>query len=74
MSLLHTSAKQSTCGGEQNLDLVWGLDGHTTVQIIAAYYEVEPYLRQTPPAGRNATDFSAKMNYRSGAIRRNALP
>ncbi len=45
-------------GAEQNLDLDWRVDRHTTVQVIAAY------LRQTPPAGRNATDFSAKVNYK----------
>jgi hypothetical protein len=46
-------------GAEQNLDLDWRMDRHTTFQFIPAYYEVGPYLRQTPPAGRNATDFSA---------------
>ncbi len=51
-------------GAEQNLDLVWRVDRHTSFQFIAAYYEVGPYLRQTPPAGRNATDFSAKMSYK----------
>ena len=51
-------------GAEQNLDLVWRVDRHTTFQVIAAYCEIGPYLRQTPPAGRNATDFSAKMNYK----------
>ena len=51
-------------GAEKNLDLVWRVDRHITFQAIAAYYEVGPYLRQTPPAGRNATDFSAKMNYK----------
>lgn len=51
-------------GALQNVDLVWRLDKHTTVQFIAAYYEVGPYLRETPPAGKNATYFSAKMNYK----------
>jgi Alginate export len=51
-------------GAEQNLDLVWRVDRHTSFQFIAAYYEVGPYLRQTPPPGRNATDFSAKMSYK----------
>jgi hypothetical protein len=51
-------------GAEQSLDLVWTADRHTTFQFIAGYYEVGPYLRETPPAGRNATYFSAKMNYK----------
>lgn len=51
-------------GAEQDLDLVWRLDRHTSFQFIAGYYEVGAYLRETPPSGRNATYFSAKMNYK----------
>lgn len=51
-------------GALQNVDVLWRIDRHTTIQLIAGYYEVGPYLRETPPAGKNTTYFSVKMNYK----------
>jgi len=51
-------------GALQHLEVLWHVDRHTTIQFLAAYYEVGGYLRETPPAGRNTTYFSLKMNYK----------
>ncbi|MGH9844863.1 MAG: XylR N-terminal domain-containing protein [Blastocatellia bacterium] len=51
-------------GALQNLEILWRVDHHTTIQFLAAYYEVGRYLREAQPPGRNTTYFSAKLNYK----------
>ncbi len=58
------AARARYVGALQDLDVVWRVDRHTTVQFLAAYYEVGPYLRETPPAGKNTAYFSVKLNYK----------
>lgn len=36
----------------QDLAANWVLDAHTTFQLLGAYYEVGPFLRDTSPRGR----------------------
>jgi hypothetical protein len=51
-------------GALQDLEIVWRIGRHTTIQLLAVYYEVGQYLRATPPRGRDTTYFSLKMNYK----------
>jgi hypothetical protein len=51
-------------GATQDLSVVWQVDRHTTLQGLAAYYEVGSYLRETQPAGNNASYFSVTASYR----------
>ncbi len=51
-------------GATQDLSIVWRVDRHTTVQGLAAFYEVGPYLRETQPPGKNASYFSVTASYR----------
>ncbi|MCI0537780.1 MAG: alginate export family protein [Verrucomicrobiales bacterium] len=58
------STRARYIGALQDLDVVWRVNRHTSIQFIAAYYEVGPYLRETLPAGENTTYLSLKMNYK----------
>jgi len=51
-------------GGTQDLSVRWRVDRHTTMQFMAAYYEVGQYLRETQPPGRNAAYLSVTTIYR----------
>jgi hypothetical protein len=51
-------------GATQDLSLVWQVDQHTTVQPLAAYYEVGSSLRSIQPAGKNASYLSVTASYR----------
>ena len=51
-------------GATQDMSIVWRVDRHTTVQGLAAYYEVGSYLRETQPPGKNASYYSVTANYR----------
>jgi hypothetical protein len=51
-------------GATQDLSLVWQVDRHTTLQGIAGYYEVGPYLRESQPPGQNASYVSVTASYK----------
>ncbi len=51
-------------GATQDLSIAWRLERHTTLQFLAAYYEVGPYLRETQPPGKNATYLSVIASYK----------
>jgi Alginate export len=51
-------------GATQDVSIVWRVDRHTTVQGLAAFYEVGPYLRESQPPGKNASHFSVSATYR----------
>jgi hypothetical protein len=51
-------------GSLQDFSLQWQVNRHTRMEIIGTYYEVGPFLRQTPPPGRDLTYLSAKVSYR----------
>jgi hypothetical protein len=57
------SSRAPYIGTTQDLSVVWRVDRHTTVQGLAAYYEVGQYLRDTQPTGKNASYFSVTANY-----------
>jgi Alginate export len=64
--LLRTGQTSQTryVGTTQDLSIVWQVDRHTTLQGLAAYYEVGSYLRESQPAGKNASYFSVIASYR----------
>lgn len=51
-------------GATQDLSLRWRVDRHTTMQVMAAYYEVGQSLRETQPPGRNVAYLSVTTIYR----------
>ena len=51
-------------GAEGDLGVAGHLDSHTTLQFLAAYYNVGPYLRQTDPPGKDAKYFSVLAAYK----------
>ena len=51
-------------GATQDVSIAWHVDPHTTLQFLAAYYEVGPYLRETQPPGKDTTYFSLTANYK----------
>ena len=57
------TSTQRYIGGTQNLNIQWHAGRHTTVQFLAAYYEVGPYLRETQPQGKSTTYFSVMASY-----------
>jgi hypothetical protein len=57
------TSTQRYIGGTQNLSIQWHAGRHTTVQFLAAYYEVGPYLRETQPQGKSTTYFSVTASY-----------
>ena len=59
---LNTQARY--VGALQDLAANWVLDAHTTFQLLGAYYEVGPFLRDTSPRGRNIAYVSGKLIYR----------
>lgn len=59
----HTSPARYV-GATQDVSILWRVDRHTTVQGLAGYYEVGSYLRESQPAGKNASYVSLTANYR----------
>ncbi|HET9412713.1 MAG TPA: alginate export family protein [Pseudolabrys sp.] len=51
-------------GATQDVSIQWRLDAHTTVQFLAAYYEVGAYLRESNPPAKNAAFYSLTANYK----------
>ena len=63
-SSFHSSlARDRYIGATQDLSFAWHLDRHTALQFVGAYYEVGPYLRETPPSAKDATYFSVTANF-----------
>jgi hypothetical protein len=65
-ALLHTgqTTQSGYVGAESDIGVAWHVDPHTTLQFIAAYYDVGTYLRQIDPSGKNAAYFSATAAYK----------
>ena len=51
-------------GATQDVSVQWRLDTHTTVQFLAAYYDVGTYLRESNPPAKNAVFYSLTANYK----------
>ena len=51
-------------GAESDIGVTWHVDSHTTLQFLAAYYDVGSYLRQINPPGKDAAYFSATAAYK----------
>jgi len=51
-------------GATQDLSIAWHVDRHTTVRLLAAYYEVGSYLRDTQPPARDTIYFSVIADYK----------
>jgi hypothetical protein len=51
-------------GATQDVSIQWRLDAHTTVQFLAAYYEVGAYLRESSPPAKNAVFYTLTANYK----------
>ena len=51
-------------GAQGDFGIAWRVDSHTTLQLLTAYYNVGPYLRQTEPPSKNATYFSITAAYK----------
>jgi Alginate export len=58
------TSSSSYIGATQDLSFAWRLDRHMTLRFVGAYFEVGPYLRETPPSGKDATYFSVTANYK----------
>ncbi len=48
----------------QDLAIRWRADRHTTLEVLAIYYEAGAFLRESSPTGKNMSYVSLKMNYR----------